>query len=317
MNYPKVSVVMSVYKPNLLWLYEQLGSIFRQDYKGEIELLIWNDSPLEFDIEKKIAQYQAIYSIRVFKNGKNNGVTYSFEKLTMMATGEYIAYCDQDDIWKASKISMMVQFLVNNSNCLCCHCNAELLHGNDIKSYLFKERVEFLNNSVLQKKMFYTNNWTLGCAMMMKTSIAKSAIPFPKMVFHDQWLMIWCAFHGDVYFLKEVLLTHRIHGDNSSKMLSCVNNKNDYYQKKLDKDSGFLKFIISKIPSARSFYSEEIEWIRRRNEYRRNINFKTLINMWQLRYIRRDIVAFEMVLPFIPSFLFRSVMRLIRMIKRG
>ena len=47
-NLPKIIIAMAVYKPNLNFFKQQLKSIDEQDYKN-MELLIWNDSPNDFD----------------------------------------------------------------------------------------------------------------------------------------------------------------------------------------------------------------------------------------------------------------------------
>ena len=123
MNWPKVSILMAIYRPQEEWLNEQLHSLVLQDYPGEIELYIWNDSPNEFDISMYLHQIEFPMAYQVFDNGRNNGITTAFEELSRVSSGKYIAYCDQDDIWAPDKLSQMERVMVQNPGCICCHGN--------------------------------------------------------------------------------------------------------------------------------------------------------------------------------------------------
>ena len=97
MNYKKklVSVVMSVYNDELT-IEKSIESIINQTYK-ELELLIIDDASSDESL-KIINKYKNKYKfIKVFKNEKNKGLTYSLNKLIKDSEGEYIARQDSDD----------------------------------------------------------------------------------------------------------------------------------------------------------------------------------------------------------------------------
>ena len=93
-NLPKVSIVMAVYQPNQSWLIQQLDSLNQQDYAGEMELLVWNDSPAYTGCGELLAKYITRFPFRLLEDGANHGSAKAFEKLTVAADGKYIAYCD-------------------------------------------------------------------------------------------------------------------------------------------------------------------------------------------------------------------------------
>ena len=64
-NFPKVSIAMAIYKPNTIWLLQQLASLNNQDYKGEMELLVWNDSPEYQEAEQILQQCITNFSFQL------------------------------------------------------------------------------------------------------------------------------------------------------------------------------------------------------------------------------------------------------------
>ena len=128
-NLPKVSIVMAVYQPNQSWLIQQLDSLNQQDYAGEMELLVWNDSPAYTGCGELLAKYITRFPFRLLEDGANHGSAKAFEKLTVAADGKYIAYCDQDDIWLPGKVSASVRVMEADESCLICHVGLSLIDG--------------------------------------------------------------------------------------------------------------------------------------------------------------------------------------------
>lgn len=110
---PLISVLMAVYHPPVDWLEEQLRSLNLQIYPM-LELLICDDCP-QYPVEEEIFK-RCITNIpwRLIRNSQNEGSNKVFEKLTILAQGKYIAYCDQDDIWHPDKIDKLYRALKEN-----------------------------------------------------------------------------------------------------------------------------------------------------------------------------------------------------------
>ena len=127
---PKVTIAMAIYHPNITWLAQQLESLNQQDYAGELELLVWNDSPACTDcreIRHLLQQYITGFPCRLMSDGRNHGATRAFEKLTEIADGKYIAYCDQDDVWLTGKVRKAVKVMEDDENTLICHIGISLI----------------------------------------------------------------------------------------------------------------------------------------------------------------------------------------------
>src|SRR5690606_11082718 len=114
--------VMAIYNPNMQWLEQQLYSLNEQSYEN-IQLLIIDDCSTEIkydDICACIKKCISNFPYNICRNEKNIGSNKTFEKLTRMAEGKYIAYCDQDDIWCKDKLSILVSLIESNGALLVC-----------------------------------------------------------------------------------------------------------------------------------------------------------------------------------------------------
>lgn len=311
-NMPKVTIAMAVYKPDLFFFKQQLESIDSQDYDN-LELLIWNDSPSDFDCRKYVSQYMTRVSYRILDNGKNNGVTLAFEHLTKAADGEYIAYCDQDDIWLHDKVSKSIAFLENHPECACCHCECQLIDDNDrvIRNKIYPASLDIVNNEAYQKKTFFVKNWGVGCAMTMPNVVAKSALPFPTMVFHDQWLEMFALTMGKFYYMPQLLIKHRIHGTNNSQTLHGVSTKEDYYRLKLEKEVKFYAFLQERL-SFWQEYQDIGKWIQAREKYAKNPGLISFLGLLPWIGVRPGVTLFELLIPLIPNKMFSAILNLIR-----
>lgn len=310
----KITVALAIYRPNETWLSEQIQSLAAQENSTELELLCWNDSPEDFDADKWFEDHPQLFPVRVLSDGRNHGATEAFERLTQEAEGSYIAYCDQDDVWMPRKLEMMSSYMEDHPDCPCCHCDIEVVDSalHTMQQSVYPAAVAQLNVTDKQKKGLLRNNWTYGCAMLFRASVAKAALPFPRIVYHDKWLAIWAAFHGGIHFLSEPLVQHRLHSGHASQLLAGIDGRDLYYQMKLTKDDGFLNKIIQRIPSSADIYQMDVQWMKARKAWHKRHSIKNARNLWQLRRIRISITTFELLLPFLPNVLLSRLFTFLR-----
>lgn len=309
---PLVTIAMAVYKPNEEWFIKQLQSVDNQDYRP-LKLLIWNDSPLDFQAEEIVANHVKNIPFEIIDNGHNNGVTKAFEELTRHARGKYIAYSDQDDIWMTDKVSLMADFMEAHPRCTCCHSDVALIDEENkvIRQSIYPEKLEILNTRQYQEKAFLVRNWNVGCAMMMTTEAAKAAIPFPLMVYHDQWLEMYALALGDFCYIPECLIEHRVHGSNNSQTLHGIESKQDYYRVKLQREIDFFDFLVEHLPCKDS-YQKENAWIKAREKYSRQHSLSNFVGLLKYMNARPALTLFELLLPFIPEAVFSGLVKMIR-----
>ena len=111
---PRVSVLTPIYNTKPQYLRECIESILNQTFK-DFEFLILNDSPDNKEIEKIVKDYAyKDKRIKYYKNDKNIGIAKSRNKLLDLASGEYIAVFDHDDISLPTRLEQEVKILDEN-----------------------------------------------------------------------------------------------------------------------------------------------------------------------------------------------------------
>lgn len=316
-NLPKVSIVMAVYQPNQSWLIQQLDSLNQQDYAGEMELLVWNDSPAYTGCGELLAKYITRFPFRLLEDGANHGSAKAFEKLTVAADGKYIAYCDQDDIWLPGKVSASVRVMEAEAGCLICHVGLSLIDGEGqlMHELAYPADLSVVNNPSYQQRRFVLRNFAFGCAMLVRRDFAQAMVPFPEGgVYHDQWLACGGAYTGKVVFSGERLLLHRIHDSNTSGVLQGINTQEDYYRKKLRRDTALVEALVAKYGQQEAFLRQLACWIEYRKLYAGQPGLKNLLQLWGCLVdsgfsLRPDITIFEILLPLLPRKVLQAILQ--------
>jgi len=110
-NAPLVSVLIPAYnRPNFLQI--ALESVLKQTYKN-IEIIICDDST-NYEVRDMLKPYLAGYNhIKYFNNREILGskADDNYERCFSLASGEYINFLNDDDIFYPTKIERMVAFL--------------------------------------------------------------------------------------------------------------------------------------------------------------------------------------------------------------
>lgn len=115
-----VSIIVLAYN-HQDFIGKNLEGIFVQDFPGNIELIICNDSSTDDTdsvIRQKIAEAPANFNVKYFSHSQNIGATPNFYFALKQATGQYLAFCEGDDYWTdPEKLSVQTSFLDQNPNC--------------------------------------------------------------------------------------------------------------------------------------------------------------------------------------------------------
>ena len=208
MYQPLISVVIATYNGEE-FLASQLESIISQTYSN-IEVIVVDDKSTDntaFIVEKYAAQYS---NIRLVINEINLGYVKNFEHGFLLAKGDIIAPCDQDDIWYNTKIELLFQQMHNHE---IVYCNSELIDANGAK--LHKNLSEIKHLQSFDNCLNYTiGNTAAGHAMLIKKEVITRCIPFPTMIPHDFWLGFVATCNGPIKYYDQVLIQYRQHGNN-------------------------------------------------------------------------------------------------------
>jgi len=208
-----VSIAMATYNGEK-FLKEQLDSILNQTYKN-LELIICDDCSTDNTINIIKDFQKKDRRIKLYQNKQQLGVLKNFEKAISLCSGEYIAISDQDDIWVANKIEIMLSEI--EENILIYHDDLLIdRSGNLIHNSFFESNEIFINKEHKTKALIF-DNWISGHASMFSSLLKKDILPIPcEMEHYDMWIAIVASKVGKIKYLNKQLVLWRQHGTNTS-----------------------------------------------------------------------------------------------------
>ena len=110
-----ISVIVPYYNASES-INETINSVINQKGDNYFEIIVIDDcskKELDFTILKhRISDVN--YSIQIFRNEINLGVGLSRTRAINIATGDYIAFLDSDDLWNENKTLIQINFLEEN-----------------------------------------------------------------------------------------------------------------------------------------------------------------------------------------------------------
>lgn len=313
---PLVTILMAVYKPNEEWLCEQLLSLNEQTY-ANLELLIYDDCPDCPLDENVVSKLITAFPFRIIRGEKNLGSNKAFERLTVEGTGKYFSYCDQDDVWHSDKVERMVDVLEQSGSPLVCS-DLAIIDGNgrhiaDSITKIRKRHV-FHEGDGLAGYLL-VRNFVTGCAMMIRSDVAKSSVPFVDSLVHDQWLAINAALNGRIEVIREPLIDYRQHNNNQTGVLKGVNSKQDYYEARIGDMKRRLvdyKARLNEFAQIKQTIDELEEFNEARSRYFYSHKASDRAIMKRYKYFAKQDVLFEIVMPFLPGWAVAKAFRLIQ-----
>ena len=207
----KVSIVMATYNGSL-HLREQLDSIYSQTRIPD-EVVVVDDNSTDGTL-KILDEYHHKYGLLYLKNKVNLGVSRNFEKAICNCCGDYIAICDQDDVWMPQKIEKLLAKLseIEGDKPACVSS----------KSIAVDKELNPLGNSFYTYKDTYSlkdnifgSKISQGCSMMFNRKLVDIMAPFPQTKFvYDAYIGLLAACTGYKYNIGEPLMYYRHHQNN-------------------------------------------------------------------------------------------------------
>ena len=277
-----VSICIATYNGER-YLKKQLNSICSQTYEN-IEIIIQDDCSSDNTI-KIIEAYQQKHPIKLFQNNTNLGYIKNFESLVAKANGEYIALCDQDDIWEKDKIELLVK---NIGSASLIYANSLLIDADDTS--LEKTLQEKLKNNFISSQEplnFLFDNSVSAHAMLFKKELVPTIVPFPQQIYFDAWIAMNAANKQGVRYLNKNLVYYRQHANNTlgNTTKKSISTKTKIANKVKKKEKN-IHLILSKI--------EEVLQMKNlsENDMNRLLTLKQLYMQFDKKYFNIPLFLF-------------------------
>jgi glycosyltransferase involved in cell wall biosynthesis len=245
----KISIAMATYNGEK-FLREQLDSILVQSWTN-FELIICDDCSTDKTTEI-IAEYQKKDArIKFFQNTVNLGFKKNFERIITLCASDFIALCDQDDIWTIDHLKILYENIGDND---CIGANSLIVNEKGISQN--KTLLEYWPIHILPENaddLFYHelySNMIQGSTSLIRSSLIKKALPIPENIkYHDYWLALIAGLGKGCIYISDVISMYRRHSNNVSsyQLFSIINTVKDLYK--------FSK-------SRKDFYSDHINLLQ-------------------------------------------------------
>jgi len=240
---PLISIVIATYNGEK-FLAKQIDSLLNQTYKN-FEIIAVDDCSTDETLNI-LNEYAAQHdNFTVVKNNCNLGYVKNSEKGFLLANGDYIAPCDQDDVWLSEKIDILLD---NMTDCEIAYCNSVFIDSEDnLTGDSLADRTNFSDFD--NPLMYVIGASAPGHAMLIKKDIAMNAMPFPVLFSHDNWLGFVATFSGKVKLVNRILVHYRRHDSNVFSTVHKKKKIKETKQQKLEKAQERLQTLYEKCPN--------------------------------------------------------------------
>ncbi|MDR0686613.1 MAG: glycosyltransferase family 2 protein [Dysgonamonadaceae bacterium] len=214
----KISVAMATYNGER-YLRQQLDSVLGQTH-GNFELVVCDDCSTDSTMSI-LHEYAAKDSrLRYYRNEANIGYRKNFERAINLSLSDYIALCDQDDIWLEDHLDTLLTTIGDKQ----LSCGKYLYideDGNPLVNadgsyadFIMKKYAD--NDHERLEYLVYNRPFLQGASMLIRKSLVPIIFPLPGTMSHDAWIADICSAKCSFVFADRVITLHRQHSNNAT-----------------------------------------------------------------------------------------------------
>lgn len=137
MREPLISVIMSAYNETEEDLKKSVSSVLFQTYRN-IEFIVIDDNPDSEEVQETLLAFKDS-RMHIFFNEQNIGLVSSLNKALTLATGEYVARMDADDIALPDRLQKQINEMLSRELDML-GCDIQLI---DEQDQVIQERMHF------------------------------------------------------------------------------------------------------------------------------------------------------------------------------
>ncbi len=223
---PLVSVKIYAYN-HQSFISQCLEGVLMQRTNFPFEIVLGEHSSSD-RTQSIVLEYQEKYPdrINVIINGRDKSLMQHILSVQQACRGKYQATCDGDDYWNNPlKLQRQVDFLEAHPEVPLCFHNAFVVREDNYY-------VRYFYSSELKPLLAFEEayNLTLPTSSIMgQSAILNSAPEWRARIIHsDRLVRMWCAHHGPLGYLPEVMSVYRKHAGSLTGQLKHYHK--EWYQ---------------------------------------------------------------------------------------
>jgi len=214
LNTPKVSIITVTYNREA-YIREAIDSVLAQTFR-DWEMIIVDDASTD-NTEQIVKTYiDGESRIKYYRNEKNLGIAKTRNRGLKLASGQYIAPLDSDDVWlDINKLQKQVEFLdINKDYCM---LGGGIMHIDEHSQHL-KKVLYPVYDSLIRKIILQFNPFPQSTLLYRKeVALACGGYSETYKICDDYDLWLKMGLKSKFTNIPQVLAGYRVHGGNITK----------------------------------------------------------------------------------------------------
>lgn len=210
-SWPSVSVIVSTRGDRPELLARAVTAIAAQDYRGRVDCTVVADAGADGGTRVPAERARVIHNTRTpgLAGARNTGI--------LAASGELVAFCDDDDVWLQGKLRAQAAALAATpSSALAC-CGIEVEYGTSVSVRVLPDREVTLADLLRSRLTELHSSTFLARRSALLSSVGLVSEDIPGSYGEDYELLLRAARHGPVVNVPQqgvrVLWHERSHFD--------------------------------------------------------------------------------------------------------
>ena len=208
---PRVAICMATFRPPVGLFYAQVASLQAQTHTNWVCIITddntsnehWDRVRLVVKGDPRFLLFQSRIRLNFYDN-------FQSALRRAPADADFIALCDQDDVWRPDKIETLLAAFQPNQQLIFSDARVVDQGGRVLSETFWSSR----QNNYTDLPTLMVANTITGAASLFRTSLLAEILPFPKQVgpaFHDHWIGLVALLKGDIGYVDRALYDYVQH----------------------------------------------------------------------------------------------------------
>jgi glycosyltransferase involved in cell wall biosynthesis len=214
---PVASVIMPCYN-HAKFVVESARAVLNQSF-SDLELILVDDGSRDGSVELIQDLAREDSRVNAIIQERNFGASHSRNVGLKVARGDYVGFCDADDVWKRDKLKLQIELLTTNPRYDVTYCESEIIDERGqptgiVFSDLFPQ--DLITPDTVFERLCQTNFINTQTVLLRRHCIEEDGY-FDESIkwVEDWWLWIRLARKHRFLYDSRVLAQYRTHGEST------------------------------------------------------------------------------------------------------